>query len=371
MLIFVFVNCVSRDYLIRMKTTWHIILTVCMVLMAACSKGDDALEPDSQTSRQARVTLLATYNGMGDNGYLDSSVEGVFAFAFQTDTPMQMLLPKDKAEAEMLYGLWLKENADRDSTVLIVGTEDYSDFVERTPVSFTGKGTRVLLFESTITGQPDGVSSIMINRYGASYLCGAMSGVMDAFVLAASPGYNTLQDAIGGFMEGYEAHHDEGRKAELAYLSDGETGFAMPDSAYRVMARRMENYFVYNEMVFPLLGGSGLGVLRCMNDEESNLGLLIGMDVDQSAMSSRVPFSLLVKTGDVVHRYLDDWLAGREWPKHQTLGMGEGGADVMLHSSFYERHPLVLNSYSDPETFVKRYNEYKDEAIRKEAEHGK
>ena len=86
------------------------------------------------------MTLLATHNGMGDNGYIDSSVEGVFTFAFQTNTPMQMLLPKDKEEAEMLYNLWLAENADRDSSVLVVGTEAYSNFVESTPVQFTGRG---------------------------------------------------------------------------------------------------------------------------------------------------------------------------------------------------------------------------------------
>lgn len=336
------------------------------VMLSACSKDDEELEPSHVTERQARVTLLATHNGMGDNGYIDSSVEGVFAFAFQTDTPIQLLLPKDKEEAKLMYDLWIANNADRDSSVLVVGTEAYEDFVESTPVRLTGKGTRVLLFESSITGQPDGVSSVFINRYGAAYLCGAMSGMMDALVIAATPGYNTVEDAIRGFMDGFEAHHDEGKKAEVVYLSDGETGFAMPDSAYHLMSRRMDSFFVYNEMVFPLLGGSGLGVLRCMNDEEANLGLIIGMDVDQSAFSSRVPFSLLVKTGDVVHRYLDDWLAGKEWPKHQTLGMSEGGTDVMLHPQFYERKPLVLDCYRDPNTFRGRYNAYREEAIRKE-----
>lgn len=342
---------------------------IAAALFTACSSDDDELEPDLVIGRQAQVTLLATYNGMGDNGYIDSSVEGVFAFAFQTGTPMQMLLPDSKEEAEMLYNLWIENNADRDSAVLIVGSEVYGDIVEHTPVNITGKGTRVLIFESTITGQPDGVSSIMINRYGASYLCGAMSGMLDAFVIAASPGYNTLEESIRGFMDGYEAHHDEGKKLEMTYLSDGETGFAMPDSAYHLMSRRMDNFFVYNEMVFPLLGGSGLGVLRRMNDEEANLGLIIGMDVDQSAFSPRVPFSLLVKTGDVVHRYLDDWLAGKEWPRHQTLGMRDGGTDVMLHPQFYKRNPLVLNSYRDSDTFVNRYNAYREEAIRKEEEH--
>ena len=121
-------------------------------------------------------------------------------------------------------------------------------------------------------------------------------------------------------------------------------------------------------MVFPLLGGSGIGALRCMNDNETNLGLIIGMDVDQSAMSSRLPFSMIIKTGEIVHRYLDEWLQGKEWPKHRTLGMSEGGTEVMLHPSFYQRKILTLGYYADPETFVKRYNEYWDEAVRKEEE---
>lgn len=350
------------------KRRWVYLLFTALVL-AACS--NDELEPDNGSAvRQARVTLMATYNGMGDNGYIDSSVEGVFAFADQTNTPMQLLLPESKEEAAQMYRQWIAENAARDSAVLILGTEAYGDFAEQTHVQLTGKGTRVLLFESTITDQPDGITSIFINRYGAAYLCGALSGILNAFVIAATPGYHTLADAINGFMDGYEAHHAEGKKAELVYLADGEEGFAMPDSAYHLLSNRMENFFFYNEMVFPLLGGSGVGVLRCMNDNETNLGLMVGMDVDQSAMSSRVPFSLVVKTGEVVHHYLDDWLAGKEWPKHHELGMSEGGADVILHPVFYKRRILTLDYYSDPETFVRHYDEYRDEAIRKEKEYG-
>lgn len=339
------------------------------LVLSACS-SDETLEPDNGTARrQAKVTLLATYNGMGDNGYIDSSVEGVFAFAFQTQTPMQLLLPESKQEAEQMYKQWLSENADRDSSVIILGTEDYQDFAGQMPQEITGKGTRVLLYESTTSEHPDGVSSIFINRYGAAYLCGAMSGILNSFIIAATPGYNTLQDAINGFMDGYEAHHEEGKTAELVYLANGEEGFAMPDSAYHLLSRRMDDFYFYNEMVFPLLGGSGIGVIRCMNDNETNLGLIIGMDVDQSAMSPRVPFSLVVKTGEVIHRYLDDWLAGKEWPKHHKVSMSEGGADVILHPEFYERQVLTLGYYSDPNTFANRYYEYRDEAIRKEEEH--
>lgn len=343
-------------------------LLLALLTMVACS-DDDTNDSGNRKMRQARVTLLATHNGMGDNGYIDAAVEGIFAFSFQTGTPMQMLLPQDEEEGLRMYNQWIAENADKDSMVLVVGTEAYQTFVKNTPVQLTGKGTRILLFESNITGQPDGVSSIMIDRYGAAYLCGAMSANFDAFIIAAAPGYNTLLDAINGFTDGWNAHHAEGKKLEMAYLSDNESGFAIPDSAYHLISSRINSTSSYREMVFPLLGGSGIGVLQCMNDDESNLGLVIGMDVDQSAICSRIPFSMLVQTGNVVHRYLDEWLQGKDWPKHQTIGMDEGGADVMLHPSFYQHDIALDDSYRDPGTFVRLYNQYRDEAIRKEKEY--
>ena len=336
------------------------------MMITACSKDDDfGTLPDEQL-RQARVTLLATHNGMGDNGYIDSAIEGIFAFVIKTGTPLQLLLPHNEREAEQMYNQWIADNATRDSSVLIVGTEAYETFVEQTPVQLKGKGTRVLLFESKITEQPDGVSAIMLSRYGAAYLAGAMSKDFNALIIAATPGYGTLEDAINGFMDGHNAHHAEGKQVELCYLSDNESGFAIPDSAYRMMSSRIAQSYVYRDMVFPLLGGSGIGVLRCMNDEEANLGLIIGMDVDQSAFCSRVPFSMIVRTGDVLHRYLDEWLQGVDWPKSKTLGMKDGGADIMLHPLFYTDNVPVDDRYRDPDTFVNLYNEFKEEAIRKE-----
>lgn len=343
-------------------------LTISLLLLAACSKDDD-VELDS--TGLATVTYLTTPNGLGDNGYNDAAAEGIFAFAFETGTRLRMLQPNDEAQAERMYRKWLTDNADADSAVLIIGSSVYEQMARRVSAQHQaeladvhGRGGRVLLFETETA--IEGISTLAVSRYGASYLCGAMSGAFDALVLSAVKGNPILDVSVKGFLDGYNAHHAEGTCAELQYLSDNETGFAMPDSAYRLMSARIAESFVYREMVFPLLGGSAIGVLRAMNDEEANLGLVIGMDVDQSALSSRVPFSMVVYIGDVLHRYLDDWLLGREWPASCTLGMAEGGTDVMLHPSFYQEGVPMDNRYRDPETFKRLYEKYKEEAIREE-----
>ena len=299
-----------------------------LLLLTACSKDhSDFLEG---VTRQAAVTYLVTPNGLGDNGYNDAAAQGIFSFIIETFTPVRMLQPQDTTQAEQMYRQWLTDNADKDSAVLILGSSVYEQMARRVPVTLFGKGSRVLLFESS--ARIDGLSTVKVSRYGASYLCGAMSGSFDALILSAV------------------------RNNPLF-------------SAYRMMARRIRSSSTFREMVFPLLGGSDIGVLRAMNDEQNNLGLVIGMDVDQSALSPRVPFSMIIQTGQVLHDYLKDWLSGRDWPASRTLDMSQGAAQIMLHPSFYRHNTLMDYEYRDPDTFLNLYNRFIDEAVSKEQEY--
>ena len=309
-----------------------------LLLLTACSKDhSDFLEG---VTRQAAVTYLVTPNGLGDNGYNDAAAQGIFSFIIETFTPVRMLQPQDTTQAEQMYRQWLTDNADKDSAVLILGSSVYEQMARRVPVTLFGKGSRVLLFESS--ARIDGLSTVKVSRYGASYLCGAMSGSFDALILSAVRNNPLLDESIMGFMA---------------------------DSADRMMARRIRSSSTFREMVFPLLGGSDIGVLRAMNDEQNNLGLVIGMDVDQSALSPRVPFSMIIQTGQVLHDYLKDWLSGRDWPASRTLDMSQGAAQIMLHPSFYRHNTLMDYEYRDPDTFLNLYNRFIDEAVSKEQEY--
>ena len=343
-------------------------LTFSLLLLAACSK-DDELEHDS--TGLATVTYLTTPNGLGDNGYNDAAAEGIFGFAFETGTRLRLLQPNNEAEAERMYQKWLTENAEEDSAVLIIGSSVYEQMARRVSAQHQAeledirqRGGRVLLFETEAA--IEGITTMAVSRYGASYLCGAMSGAFDALVLSAVKGNPLLEESIKGFMDGYNAHHAEGTRAEVHYLSDDETGFAMPDSAYRFISRRDEEIGSWDEIIFPLLGGSETGVLRYLNDEEFTMALMIGMDTDLTGMSSRIPFSMVIRIGNVLHRYLNDWLEGREWPKHRSFGMKDGAADIVLTPNFFEYLTIWDDRYSDPDTFQRRYELYKEEAMNNE-----
>ena len=343
------------------------------LMLSACGNDDDVVDLDSDNVRRATVTLLTTPNGLGDNGYNDDAAEGFFAFGQQTGTKLRLLLPNSLEEAEVMYRQWLEQNATQDSAVLILGSSAYDDLARRNHATLSGQGSRVLLFESN--APIDGISTVMIGRYGVSWLAGAMSKNFDALILAAAPGFPSLEESIAGFQNARELYageyYESPCKTTLHYLADGEEGFAIPDSAYHFLARRADDAFFYDEMIFPLLGGSEAGLLRFLNDDEFMMALMIGMDVDQTGQSSRIPFSVVIRIGDVLKQYLNDWLTGREWPAYQRFGLKDGAADIVMTSHFTEYLEIADQRYDDPDIFLSRYKEFKDEAIRKEEEYGK
>ena len=362
-----------------MKKLWYYIVPLCCVLaLSACSSDDDGTTGrDEGLARLATVTLMATPNGLGDNGYNDAAAEGVFAFASETGTRLRLLLPKDEAETERMYRQWLAENAVQDSAVLILGSSVYETIARSNRATLSGKGSRVLLFESD--AEIDGVSSVIISRYGVSWLAGAMSQGFDALVLTATPGITLLEESVAGFQEaraayavlppsgGAERGADRPCQTTVHYLAEGASGFAMPDSAYRYITRRADKVLNYDEMIFPLLGGSEAGVLRYLNDNEFTTALMVGMDVDQTGLSSRIPFSVVIRIGDVLKQYLADWLAGREWPARQRLGMRDGAADIVITPRFAQHLTIWDDRYGDPDTFQRQYEKYKEEAMEKES----
>ena len=343
----------------------------CVLAIVACSRDNDEMATVDAPKGVATVTFLVTPNGLGDNGYNDAAAEGIFAFANATDTRMRLLLPEDEAEAETMYRQWLTDNATQDSAVIILGNSAYESIAQSNHATLSGKGSRVLLFESN--AEIEGVSTVIVSHYGVSWLAGAMSQGFDALILAATKGVPTLQESIAGFKEAREAYAGEYDgllcKTTLHYLADGEAGFAMPDSAYRYIAWRAASVSSYDEMIFPLLGGSEAGVLRYLNDNEFTTALMVGMDVDQTGQSSRIPFSVVTRTVEKNKQYLNDWLAGREWPKHQRFGLKDGAADIVITPRFTDHLEISDNRYSYPGTFQRLYDQYKEEAMRKEEEH--
>ena len=351
----------------NMIKRWYL-YTALLLACTACSSDDDTTTAPPQRGKPS-VTLLASLEGLGDNGYNDCMVNGIFGFYEQTGVVVRLLLPTDMAEAETMYKQWLTANAKTDSAVIIVGSGDYEKMVSQAPPTLTGSGSRILLTESQAT--ISGVSTVAINRYGASYLAGAMLGDFPVYILAAAPNVPILETAIKGFKDGHAAHQGKEAMVTVGYLKEGESVFANPGLAYRSMSDRMtadSALAVYKETVFPLLGGSYVGVQQAMGDNLLNAGLLVGMDVDRSGQGNNVPFSLVIHIDRIVGNYLADWRKGLPWLQTSTLGLAQQATDIVVDTHFAPNMLIESNSrgMTTAEAWQQQYAKYKDEAVRGE-----
>ena len=356
------------------KTLATALLTA-TVGLTACSSDDG--EPSAAVLRPAaEVTLLITPNGIGDNGYNDCIVDGLFRFYEQTGVPVKLLQPNDSAEAVSMYKSWLSDHQVADSAVLVVGSSAYEQMVTSQLPRLTGTGSRVLLMESLLS--QEGVSSVFINRYGVSYWAGAMLHDCPVMVYAAAPGIPVLEPAIEGFLDGHDCqlpHEGRDSVAMVYYLTDTESGFASAETAYKFMFNYIYEFdgdLLFDVSVFPLLGGSGSGVIRAINDIRLTTSILVGMDVDQSALSQHIPFSVVTRIDRVLSDYLTDWREGRDWPRTQVLGLKDGATDIVLSTTYV--HPFaayINNGTADAQQIKERYDLYREEALRKEAEYEK
>ena len=352
----------------KMKTICCMLLAA--LLLAACNK-DDQGEEEIVVKSQPWVTMITSVNGLGDNGYNDILVNGLYVFHEKTGVPLSVIQPKDMVEAERIYSQWLIDHAYADSSVLIVASSAYEKMVSHSTVSLKGSGSRVLLLESQ--AEIDGVSTFYIKRYGASYIAGALMSDRPAYVLAAAPGMPSLEESIRGFRDGHQSSPDHHPSFKVEYLADGEEGFAMPDSAYHVMANHIkicatDTNVVYREVVFPLLGSSFVGAMKAMGDYAFSIAVLVGIDSDRRGQSTCLPYSLVVHADNVIADYLCQWIEGTPWPATQSFGLREGTTDILFDMDYKPNSAMLFFKYGiiDMQGLVSKYDQLITIAIEKE-----
>ena len=206
-----------------------------------------------------------------------------------------------------------------------------------------------------------GHSSYIIRRYGASWLCGAMSRSFTGVIFKAMDGNDMIEESARGFSDGHSAVSDQ--KVYTWTLANGPEGFAMRDSTYRYVYKNTEEFYESEEffgdlLFFPLLGGSLPGLF----DYSRYNGFIhiAGMDVDCTAYNPVVvPYSLCVNNHLALKMYLEDWLAGKPWPEHQQFGLESEYIQVVPNKQFD----------FDGQDMAALYEEYYSRAVEKEKEY--
>ena len=136
----------------------------------------------------------------------------------------------------------------------------------------------------------------------------------------------------------------------------------MPDEGYKIVSR-----LPYNSFIYPLAGGSNSGMYKATREEEFNMNLIAGMDVDCSNYSTRVPFSVIFNIREVVHSLLDEWINGNELQAHYSFDLSDDDiVYISLSESFFDNLIAWDDYYFDPDYWTRMCDRYKSEAIEKE-----
>ncbi len=345
----------------------YLIYILVLVVLSSCTDRDgDTAETFNES---LSVTLVTSLNGAGDNGYNDLILSGVLRFyQEQENVNLSLVWPHNIEEAESFLASWMEKESDV-RELLILGSNDYELMVREKDVELDEQKT-ILLFESEAIPN---VNTIRIQRYGVSYLAGCIVAPEGcATIIAAMPDEPILMDAISGFSDGFNAYYNEDNVEDSYYFSTGldtiylandYTGYAMPDSTYRLM-NEINNGFIY-----PLAGGSNNGIYKSIRDNHFALTMAIGMDADCSAHGKSIPFSVIIRTDKLIEDYLTMWVDGKELPSHSSYGLEDGYTDIVISPYFYDMNMQWKSYYEKENYWEDAYYKYKEEAIEKESEY--
>lgn len=343
-----------RNYLINTVKSVAI-LTLASILMAACSgnedgplDGADAVYPD--------ITVMAPLSGVGDNSYNDEALAGIFDGVGDSGLELSILRPRTLIQAEAMAEEWKAAQTGK-RRLLVLSDYEYDDMASGMRLS---DNQAVLLFESDGAGMPDNVGSFRISRYGVSYLSGCLAqGSGKVHIVGAREDDPAVGEAVRAFTDGYGDTNPTGEIA-THYLAVDASGYAMPDSLYRLAAENPDDFF------FPLAKGSNAGLFKYSRETPFVFLLIAGMDVDCSLKSKRVPFSVVIDVKSVVRDYVRRWISGEDISGHRDFGMADGAAQVRLSQLFYEINDVWESYYSDPSYWKDIYQACIQEALRKE-----
>ena len=301
-------------------------LSFFLVLLAGCGKEEADFS-------QARVEVVLSPGGVGDQGYNDKILRGLQLAAAQYGFTLAVHIPEEKEQGIHIYEDWLNAplGNECERSLFVFSGSEYEYLLEGLPLP---EDTRkdVLMFETD--RQVEGVYTFNVGCYAASYLAGATS-VLDtggeeqkALVIAANPHDKQVKRAVDGYRDGYLAAGGDGCDAH--YLSEEpDGGYRMQDEVYKFCMENDGNYMYY----FSAAGASNKGMYR-FSREAYNFA--VGMDDDMGLFSSFISMSVVKHMDRVVFDVIGDLLNNRKIPYHQAFTYTSGYEEMVFSKHVME-----------------------------------
>ena len=298
------------------------IISFFLILFTGCRKE----EIDFNYSN-ARVEVILSPGGVGDQGYNDKILRGFQEAAVKYGFTLAVHVPEAKEQGIQIYEDWLSTPLDDDCerSLFVFSGSEYEYLLEDLTLSDDSRRD-VLMLETE--REYDGIYTFNVGCYAASYLAGASSVLDDegeeqmALIIAANPHDKQVKRAVDGYRDGYLAAGGNG--CDVHYLSDApDGGYQMPDEAYRYCMMSDVDYRYY----FSVAGASNKGMYRFSRE---SYNLAVGMDDNMGLFSFMITMSVVKHMDRIVVDILGDLLARRNIPYHQTFTYLSGYEELVF-----------------------------------------
>ena len=297
-----------------------IMLSAFLVLLAGCRKEELDLG-------SARVEVVLSPQGVGDQGYNDKILRGLQKASAQYGFTLALHIPLEKEHGLQIYEEWLNSDPgdECERSLFLFSGSEYEYLADSLALPEDPRKD-VLMFETD--RHVDGIYSFRIGCYAASYMAGAASVLENegqeqrALVIAANPHDRNVKRAVDGYRDGYIAAGGNG--CDVLYLSDEpDGGYNMQDEAYRACVQNKGRY----EFHFSVAGASNKGVYRFSREY---VEFAVGMDDDMSLFSAFVVMSVVKHIDRAVIDIVGDLLKNRDIPYHQDFTYRSGYEDIVF-----------------------------------------
>lgn len=322
-----------------MKKLLTLLLSVTLVFgLAACAEEAPApttpTAPTTPATPTFRIAMVTDIGDIDDRSFNQGTWEGVVAFAVRNNITYRYYRPLEGGTAASLDAIALAVQGGAEIIVtpgflfepaIFQAQQLYPNirFVLIDGVPQPGDFSQFVVAPNTV--------SVLFDEHESGFLAG-YAAVTDGF---RSLGYfgGVAVPAVVRFGVGFIAGANYAAKELNVNISFGNDrfayfgSFAPSDDAKNSAAAW---YVQGTEIIFVAAGGAGSSVMAAAEEAGAKV---IGVDVDQSSLSTTVVTSALKQLGVVVEQSLQAWLDG-SFPGGQTQVKGAANQGVGLPADF-------------------------------------
>lgn len=319
-----------------MRKNWMVwigLLVGISMVLASCAAPIPATEkPPAADQAKPALKVVNLINGVqGDKSFFDSAVRGVARA--EEEFGIQVKTIEAGADPAKWQPALEDAAANEEYDVLILGTYQMSEFLEKTAPKYPDK--KFIIYDVSVNYDKcecGNVYSITYKQNEGSYLAGVYAGLMTKSGIIGEIGGQdipVINDFIVGYEQGAKSMNPD-VKVVKQYIG-GSNAWNDPAKGKEL---GLAMYQQGADIIFQIAAGSGLGVFQAAQETGK---FAIGVDSDQATIikdtnpdQAKVILTSMMKNVDnSLYRAIKMHIEGTlPYGKAEALGVAEGGVGL-------------------------------------------